>query len=85
MQADASREIGLEQEFLVALEGGRLQRHFQSQVDTASQRCPGAETLLRWPAEGGRAVPAPRILDMAPRIGALPCPRRYIVNAARRP
>ncbi len=84
MQADASQEIGLEQEFLVALEGDRLQLHFQPQIDTASQRCTGAEALLRWTAQDGRAVPAPRIIDMATRIGALPRLTRWIVNAACR-
>jgi EAL domain-containing protein (putative c-di-GMP-specific phosphodiesterase class I)/GGDEF domain-containing protein len=84
MQTHANEEAECEREFLAALDGDRLQLHFQPQVDVASGRCAGVEALLRWRTGRGIDVPPPRIIDMATRIGALARLTRWIINAACR-
>ena len=81
MQAEVERRLSMERGLAAALEAGRLQMHFQPQVDAAG-RTVGAELLMRWPREDGSMVPPNVFIPVAEESGLIVPMGRWALQQA---
>jgi len=72
------------EELRSAIELEHLELHLQPQVDLASNRCTGAELLLRWQRQDGEWVPPPQIVEMVEQNGWRPLLTDWLIRAAIR-
>jgi EAL domain-containing protein (putative c-di-GMP-specific phosphodiesterase class I)/GGDEF domain-containing protein len=61
--------IDLERALREALDGDRMEVHYQPEVDLADGRCRAAEALLRWRADDGAPRPAQEFMEVAEGSG----------------
>ena len=81
MQAEVERRLSVERDLAAALEAGRLQMHYQPQVD-AGGRAVGAELLMRWPREDGSWVPPAQFIPVAEESGLIVALGRWALRQA---
>jgi diguanylate cyclase (GGDEF)-like protein/PAS domain S-box-containing protein len=81
MQAEVERRLSMERGLAAALEAGRLQMHYQPQVDAAG-RTVGAELLMRWPREDGSMVPPNVFIPVAEESGLIVPMGRWALQQA---
>lgn len=72
------------EELRAAIELEHLELYLQPQVDLASNRCTGAELLLRWRRQDGQWVPPPQIVEMVEQNGWRPLLTDWLIRAAIR-
>jgi diguanylate cyclase (GGDEF)-like protein len=81
MQAEVERRLSMERGLAAALDAGRLQMHFQPQVN-ADGRTVGAELLMRWPREDGSMVPPAVFIPVAEESGLIVAMGRWALQQA---
>jgi len=74
----------LVEELRMAIELETLQLYLQPQVELASNRCIGAELLLRWCRRNGEWVEPPRIIEMVEQNGWRSLFTDWLIRAAMR-
>jgi EAL domain-containing protein (putative c-di-GMP-specific phosphodiesterase class I) len=68
-----------------AIDGNRLEVHYQPQYSFAKGRCTTVEALVRWPRPpGDEPVPADVMVDLACRHGLIPALTRFVLDTALR-
>jgi len=72
------------EELRAAIELERLELFLQPQIDLASNRCAGAELLLRWKRRDGQWVPPPQIIEMVEQNGWRQLFTDWLIRAAIR-
>lgn len=81
-QSETSQQQ-MHQELRHALEGkGNIWLYLQPQVDLGSNRCIGAEALLRWQLANGEWVPPPHTLQLVERFGLRQAFNRWLLQQA---
>ncbi|MFA9216631.1 MAG: putative bifunctional diguanylate cyclase/phosphodiesterase, partial [Sphingomonadaceae bacterium] len=81
MQAEVERRLSLERGLAAALEAGRLQMHYQPQVNAAGQTV-GAELLMRWPRDDGSMVAPNIFIPVAEESGLIVPMGRWALQQA---
>ena len=84
MTQAARERLGLEARLRRALLKGRLQLHYQPQVDIASGRIVGAEALVRWPDPDGGWVSPARFIPVAESSGLIGPLGEWVLHEACR-
>lgn len=67
-----------------ALREGRLDVHFQPQIDLRAGNCIGAEALIRWKRANGTSVAAPVIASLCEELDLTGALTRFVVHHALR-
>jgi EAL domain-containing protein (putative c-di-GMP-specific phosphodiesterase class I) len=72
-------------ELRAAIEGNRLEVHYQPLFSFAHRRCTTVEALVRWPRAAGRQPVAPdAVVDIARQHGLIQGLTRFVLNTALR-
>lgn len=84
MQTTMSRKIQLENDLREALAGDEFVLHYQPQVEAASGKVIGMETLIRWQTRDGAIVPPGEFISLAEETRLiLPMGEWVLYNACR--